>query len=94
MKYCTLAEHAYHPKKPDKIYAMNQAAQAAAEKDGPDAVINATLGNCIDDAGKAMILPTVDRLFRQLPSTELYSYAPITGVEALDLTDEAAGFGN
>ena len=45
MKYCTLAEHAYHPKKPDKIYAMNQAAQAAAEKDGPDAVINATLGN-------------------------------------------------
>lgn len=94
MKYCTLAEHAYHPKKPDKIYAMNQAAQAAAEKDGPDAVINATLGNCIDDAGKAMILPTVDRLFRQLPSTELYSYAPITGVEGFTQAVATSLFGD
>lgn len=93
MNYCTLAPHALHPHKPDTIYAMNQAAGEAAKKYGADQVINGTLGSCIDDDGKPMILDAVDRLMRALPVTEFYNYAPITGVPGFEAAVSKSLFG-
>lgn len=93
MKYCTLAPHAYHPHKPDKIYSMNQAAKAAAKQYGAEQVINGTLGSCINDDGSLMILPAVDRLLRSLSPEALYSYAPIGGIPGFTEAVSTALFG-
>ena len=58
MKYVTLADHAMREYAPDKIFAASQKAKAAIAELGGDAVINSTLGECQDDAGKLMVLPT------------------------------------
>ena len=59
MKYVTLADHAMREYAPDKIFAASQKAKAAIAELGGDAVINSTLGECQDDDGKLMVLPTV-----------------------------------
>lgn len=93
MKFCTLSPHAYHPHQPDKIYAANKAATAAIQKYGSEAVINATLGTCLDDHGNNMILPTVDNLIRHLPEEDLYNYAPIAGLPGFEEAVATSLFG-
>ncbi len=80
MKYVTLAEHAIREYAPDKIFAASQKAKAAITALGEEAVINSTLGECLDDEGKLMVLPTVERMLRTMPVAEMCSYAPIGGI--------------
>ena len=71
MKYVTLADHAMREYAPDKIFAASQKAKAAIAELGGDAVINSTLGECQDDAGKLMVLPTVEKMLRSMPIEEM-----------------------
>lgn len=69
----------------DNIFAANAAAVAAAAKYGDDKVTNGTIGAIMDDEGKLVCLPTVEKVYRNLPTTELIAYAPISGLpEYLD----------
>ena len=51
MDYVTLASHAIRQYAPDQIFTASQRAKADAAALGEDAVINATLGECLDDDG-------------------------------------------
>ena len=81
MEYVTLAPHAVRPQKKDKIFENSQKAKKAIAEYGEDAVINATLGECIDDNGDLMVLPMVEEKLKAMPAREMFSYAPISGVE-------------
>lgn len=81
MEYVTLAPHAVRPQKKDKIFENSQKAKKAIAEYGEDAVINATLGECIDDDGNLMVLPMVEEKLKEMPPREMFSYAPIAGVE-------------
>ena len=93
MKNITLAAHAVRPAGTDKIFAASQKARAAIREFGEAAVINSTLGECLDDDGKLMVLPTVERLLRKMPVEEICSYAPIAGVEGFNEAVQISLFG-
>lgn len=88
------ARHAKGKSAQDKIFGANAAAVAAAAKYGKDAVTNATIGAILDEEENLVCLPTVEKVFRSLQTTELIAYAPISGLpEYLDCVLTAA-FGN
>ena len=88
------AKHAKGKAAQDKIFGANAAAVAAAAKYGKDAVTNATIGAILDEDEKLVCLPTVEKVYRGLQTTELIAYAPISGLpEYLDCVLTAA-FGN
>ncbi len=93
MKYMTLAEHAEREYAPDKIFAASQKAKAAIAALGGDAVINSTLGECLDEDGKLMVLPTVERMMRSMPVEEICSYAPIGGIPGFNEAVQISLFG-
>ena len=93
MKYVTLAEHAVREYAPDKIFAASQKAKAAIAALGENAVINSTLGECLDDSGKLMVLPTVEKMLRTMPVEEMCSYAPIAGIPGFNEAVQISLFG-
>mgnify|MGYP002105983387 FL=1 len=93
MKYLTLAGHAEREYAPDKIFAASQKAKAAIAQFGGDAVINSTLGECLDEDGKLMVLPTVERMIRTMPVEEICSYAPIGGIPGFNEAVQISLFG-
>lgn len=75
-----VAPHAKGKSAQDKIFGANAAAVAAAAKYGADNVTNATIGAILDEEEKLVCLPTVEKVYRNLPTTELIAYAPIAGL--------------
>ncbi len=75
----------------DIIFAANAKAIAAVAKYGSEKITNGTIGAIMDDAGKLVCLPTVEKVYRGLPTEELIAYAPISGLpEYLDKVQTAA----
>ena len=64
----------------DIIFAASKAAVAKAAEIGADKVTNATIGAILDEEGKLVCLPTVEKVLRSLPTDELIAYAPISGL--------------
>ncbi len=73
------ATHAVNRKLIDPIFEANAACKAAVEKFGADKVTNATIGTVLDEAGNLSVLPTVEKVFKQMQMSEFMSYAPISG---------------
>lgn len=61
----------------DPIFKLNAEAQALAATG--QAVVNATVGALLDDAGKLVILPPIMDLYGRLTGPEVAPYAPIAG---------------
>lgn len=61
----------------DPIFALN--AEANARRAKGEAVVNATLGAAMDDAGALSVLPTAVRALREVEGTVSAGYAPIAG---------------
>ena len=79
------ASHARDKRLKDAIFGASAACREAAAKYGADKVTNATIGTMIDDEGKLACLPTMERVYRSLPMTDIIAYAPISGLpEYLD----------
>lgn len=76
-----------------KFLAASQKAKAAIAQFGGDAVINSTLGECLDEDGKLMVLPTVERMMRTMPVEEICSYAPIGGIPGFNEAVQISLFG-
>lgn len=94
MTYSLAASHAKGKSATDKIFGANAAALAAEAKHGKAAVVNATIGALLDDNEVLTCLPTVERVFKNLPMNEVIAYAPIAGLR--DYLDAATNltFGN
>ena len=61
----------------DPIFALN--AEAQRRKAAGDAILNATVGALLDEAGQLVILDTVMDLWRGLGALDVAPYAPIAG---------------
>ncbi|HIU64036.1 MAG TPA: aminotransferase class I/II-fold pyridoxal phosphate-dependent enzyme [Candidatus Avacidaminococcus intestinavium] len=89
-----VAPHAKGKAAQDKIFGANSAAVAAAAKLGADKVTNATIGAILDEDEKLICLPTVESVYRGLPTTELIAYAPIAGLPTFQEKVLEAAFGS
>lgn len=78
--YSMAASHSQGKFATDKIFGASAAASKAIAQYGNDKVVNATLGVLLDDQEKLVCLPTVEKVLRNLPTTEIISYAPIAGL--------------
>src|SRR4051794_28582487 len=74
-----IPSHASRPSD-DLIFALNAEAKARAQ--AGEAVVNATLGAMMDDAGRLAVLPSVARTLREIPAEVAAGYAPISGSTA------------
>ena len=59
------------------VLALSQEAKAAKAKD--NSVVNATIGSLFDDNGKFYTFKSVDKLIKELPNEDFYSYSPNNG---------------
>ena len=81
MKVTTMtARHAYGKGRPDPSFSSAGNAGAAIAKYGKENVVDATLGVLKGDDGNFLSLPTVEKIYRDLPADELMDYAPIEGL--------------
>jgi len=80
MKLSLAARHAKGKAANDIIFAASMAAVAREAEIGSDKVTNATIGAILDEEGKLVCLPTVEKVLRSLPTNELIAYAPISGL--------------
>lgn len=80
MPYSIAASHAKGKFATDKIFGANAAAVKAAAQFGKDKVVNATVGAFLDDNEVLQCIPTVEKVFRNLPISEVINYAPIAGL--------------
>lgn len=74
------ATHARGKTSTDRAFELNAQAIAAAEKLGKSKVINATVGSILDEQGGMVLLPTVEKVIRNIPANDIASYAPIAGL--------------
>ena len=75
------ASHAANRKLTDAIFEANAACKDAVKKFGAEKVTNATIGTVLDDGGKLIVLPTVEKVWREMEMQEFMSYAPISGLK-------------
>ncbi len=66
----------------DAIFGASGAANKAVQEFGRDKVTNATIGAIMDDNELLACIPTVEKVFRQLPISDMIAYAPISGLPA------------
>lgn len=75
----------------DVIFGASAAANKAIQEFGRERVVNATIGAFMDDQEKLACIPTVEKVFRELPMNDVIAYAPISGLPSyleavIDLT--------
>ena len=91
MRNSYAASHAAGKVAKDKIFGAAALARADIAKYGREKVINGTQGVLLDEDGTMVCLPTVEKVYRSLPTQELIAYAPIAGLpDYLDKVLEAA----
>jgi aromatic-amino-acid transaminase len=74
------ASHAKGKCATDKIFGANAAASKAAALYGRDKVVNATIGAFMDEQEALACIPTVGKVFKELPINQIVPYAPIAGL--------------
>ncbi len=61
----------------DPIFGLHQ--EATARRARGDAILDATIGVLLDDAGKLSVLPTAAKAVHEVSTLDFASYAPISG---------------
>lgn len=80
MSYSIVASHSRGKSATDKIFGANAAAMVAESAHGKNNVVNATIGALLDDNEVLSCLPTVEKVYKALPTNEIIAYAPIAGL--------------
>ena len=82
MSFSMVASHSTGKVLKDVIFGASAACNEAIQKYGANKVTNGTIGAIMDDEGKLICIPTVEKVLRSLPTNELAAYAPIIGLPA------------
>ncbi len=91
MPYSIAASHMAGNAATDTIFGAAAAANAAKAKIGKENVVDATIGVLLDNNEKLVILPTVERVYKNLPMAEIVPYAGIAGMpDFLEMVQVAA----
>ncbi len=91
MPFTMAASHMAGKSATDKIFGAAAAANAAKAKFGKENVVDATIGVLLDNSEKLVILPTVEKVYKNLPMTEIAPYAGIAGIpDFLEMVQVAA----
>lgn len=80
MSETVAASHSIGKFATDKIFGANALAVKAVAQFGREKVTNATIGALLDDQEQLVCLPTVEKVYRSVPITEVINYAPIAGL--------------
>lgn len=72
-----LSKSAYGKVLKNDVLALSQEAKKAKQKD--NSVVNATIGSLYDDNGKFYVFEHVNKLIKNLPNEDFYSYSPNNG---------------
>ena len=80
MTHSVAASHAKGKFATDKIFGASAAAARAATQYGKDKVVNATIGAFMDEQENLACIPTVEKVFKNLSTENIISYAPISGL--------------
>lgn len=73
------APHTWGKYAPDKIFAVVSQAVQAKEVYGKEKVVNGAPGTFLDDKEVVYCLPTVEKIYRNLPMNEVVAYSPLEG---------------
>lgn len=73
------APHTWGKHTPDKIFAVVSQAVKAKDVYGKESVINGAPGTFLDDNEVVYCLPTVEKIYRNLPMNEVVAYSPLEG---------------
>ncbi len=73
------ASHAVNRTLYDPIFEAGKACREAIKIHGADKVTNSTLGVVLNEDGKLAVLPTVEKVFRQMKMTDFTTYAALAG---------------
>lgn len=95
-----VAGHAIGHTLNDVIFGANSAALDAISKVGAKNVTNATIGAILDENEQLACIPTVAKIYKNMPMKDIIAYAPIAGLPkylkaTIDLTlgeNKVAGF--
>lgn len=83
------ATHARGKRLNDVIFGAAASCKEAVAKHGKDKVTNATIGVMLDDNEELIVLPTVEKIYREIPIRDITAYAPISGLpEYLRATED------
>lgn len=77
-----VASHRVGKKLVDVIFGASAACAEAVREHGADKVTNATIGAIMGEDEKLACIPSVEKVFRQLPIADVVAYAPIAGLPA------------
>lgn len=77
-----VASHRVGKKLVDVIFGASAACAEAVREHGADKVTNATIGAIMGEDEKLACIPSVEKVFRQLPIADVAAYAPIAGLPA------------
>ena len=79
MSFSMAASHAVNRALYDPIFEAGQFCKTAIQEHGKENVTNATIGVVLDEEGKLAVLPTVEKIFREMSMKEFTSYAALSG---------------
>lgn len=94
MPFSMAASHMAGKSATDKIFGAAAAAAAAKAKVGKENVVDATIGVLLDNNEKLVILPTVEKVYKNLPMAEIVPYAGIAGMPDFLEMVQVAAFGD
>ena len=66
----------------DVIFGASAACGEAIKEHGAEAVTNATIGAIMGEDEKLACIPTMEKVFHNLPIADAIAYAPIAGLPA------------
>ena len=79
MSFHIVADHAVRPRESDVIFGIASRAKEAIDRDGPENIINSTIGALLDDNGNLITFNTVYDTLKNMDNAQIASYSSLAG---------------
>ena len=79
MSFHIVADHAVRPRESDVIFGIASRAKEAIDRNGPENIINSTIGALLDDNGNLITFNTVYDTLKNMDNAQIASYSSLAG---------------